>query len=295
MQDTKYKVKIDLNNKNTSHTKIIDLIKCDTEILEFGCSTGYMTKELAKKRCNVIGVEFNKLAAEKAQNYCKKIIIGNIEALDYKNELKNSKFDYIIFADILEHLKNPKSVLIKVKQFLKKGGKLIISVPNIAHSSIRLELLTGDFEYEELGILDETHLKYFTKKSIIRLLDSCGYYIIRLDSVSLGLTIETIKKLLKKINIICTPDILNVFNQPEAIAYQYVIASSLIKPIDYSIDNLLLKPLKAMDHTNLEIKKLQNIIKTSEANMKKIYNSRGWRIISFLHNIRTKIPLLKDL
>lgn len=292
MSDIKYNVLIDLNNKNTSHTKIINLINNYSSILEFGCSTGYMSKELLKKGCKITGVEINKTAAQLAKKYCDEIIIGDIETIDYKKELKDSKFDYIVFADVLEHLKNPKTVLIKIKQFLKKDGELILSVPNIAHASIRLELLTGDLEYEELGILDETHLKYFTKKSIVRLLESCGYYVNKIDAVSKGLSQQTIKKFLSKIHVTCNDDLLKLFNSPDALAYQYIIVS---KTKRYSLKYKEAKPLKILNDTDTVIQQLQQKFLQSQNELNKIQNSRGWKILSFLHSIRLKIPIFKSI
>jgi 2-polyprenyl-3-methyl-5-hydroxy-6-metoxy-1,4-benzoquinol methylase len=84
-------------------------------------------------------------------------------------------FDYIIFGDVLEHLNAPDKVLIKIREYMKKNSKLIISVSNIMHISVLLPLLRGEFHYEEAGILDKTHIKFFTLKSIISMLVQCGY------------------------------------------------------------------------------------------------------------------------
>ena len=87
------------------------------------------------------------------------------------NELDNyiSYFDYIIVADVLEHLINPLPVLNKLKNYLNKSGKIIISLPNISHCSIKLSLLNGTFNYYECGILDETHLRFFDIHNAIKL------------------------------------------------------------------------------------------------------------------------------
>lgn len=285
---TKYDLLVDLENKNSPLTKIANLVGQNKEVLEFGCSTGYLSQVLKEKGCQVTGIEINEKAAQIARQHCPKVIIGDIERLDYQKELGKERFDIMIFADVLEHLRNPRSVLIKVKKFLKSDGKLLISIPNIAHASVRLELLTGDFEYEDLGILDNTHLKYFTKKSILRLLDSCGYYIEDIDAVSKGLSKQTIQKFLTKINLEREENLVKVLNQPEALAYQYVVVASLEKPANYSMIGVLSKPIKAKNDTELQIRKLKEEIQ-------RIYNSRGWKIISFLNRTRKSIPFLKKL
>ena len=78
-------------------------------------------------------------------------------------------------GDVLEHLLEPAKVLMNIKQYLKNTAKLLISIPNIMHISVLIPLLKGEFQYRESGILDETHVKFFTLKSIAELLNSCGY------------------------------------------------------------------------------------------------------------------------
>lgn len=283
-----YHTKINLQDTNNPHTKIINLIEKNKSVLEFGCSTGYMSRVLKQNGCRIIGIEIDQKAAKIAGKYCNKIIVGDIEKINYDKNLGNASFDKIIFADTLEHLKHPEKALVKIRKFLKEDGKLIISVPNVAHASVRLELLTGEFEYEKTGILDESHLRFFTKKSIVRLLDSCGYYIEHIDTVSKGLTKKTIQKFLSKINIYASDKLIKLFNHPESLAYQYIVVASIKKPINYSAIGITSMPIKAINDSERKIIEVQE-------NMQRIFNSRGWKILSFIHNIRIKIPFLKSL
>lgn len=86
----------------------------------------------------------------------------------------NESFDYIILADIVEHLRNPWAFLKKMRSFLKEDGKIIVSVPNVCHVSNLWGMLHGDWEYGEAGILDSTHLRFFTKKSFTGCLEEAG-------------------------------------------------------------------------------------------------------------------------
>ena len=86
-----------------------------------------------------------------------------------------SEYDFIIFADVLEHLPEPSKVLRRCVASLKPDGKVIISVPNVANIVVRLSLLLGRFEYRDRGILDRTHLRFFTRKTLTRLLDESGF------------------------------------------------------------------------------------------------------------------------
>lgn len=100
------------------------------------------------------------------------IIQGNIEGMDLPYE--KEAFDYIILGDVLEHLYHPEEVLVRLSKYLKKDGRFICSIPNIMHTSVMIPLLKGKFEYAESGILDKTHIRFFTLESIVKMLDCCG-------------------------------------------------------------------------------------------------------------------------
>lgn len=89
----------------------------------------------------------------------------------------NLKFDYIIFGDVLEHLKYPYSLLEKFKNYLSEKGKFIISLPNVAHACVKSNLLIDNFNYTKYGILDDTHLRFFTYKTIAKEFANINLYI----------------------------------------------------------------------------------------------------------------------
>lgn len=157
-----------------SQKKILELAK-GGDILEIGASSGYMTKIFSENN-NVDVVEIDKLASEKAALFAKEVYIGSIEDEKIKNKLIK-KYDYIICADVLEHLVNPDVVLRFLKTKLKKGGVVLISIPNIACWNMRLDLLRGRFDYQESGLLDKTHLRFYTYNIFLKLVENCGYKI----------------------------------------------------------------------------------------------------------------------
>jgi len=159
----------------SAHTMLVKFTGKNKKVLEIGCATGYISKKLKENGCYVVGVEINENAAQIAKEICNKVIVGDIETL----ELSHEKFDVILFGDVLEHLKNPKMVLEKVTNNLEKNGEIILSVPNIANWKIRLNLLFGKFNYTKTGILDETHLRFFTYKTIKYLLTSVNLKIVK--------------------------------------------------------------------------------------------------------------------
>lgn len=181
----KYNFAIDLNIEY-AHTKLIRLVGTHKKVLEYGCATGYMSKVLKEQfACEVTGIELNREAAEKAKEFCSQVIVGDVENLDLSGLLEPNSFDVIIFADVLEHLSEPWTVLEKVARFLKNNGYVLASIPNIAHASVIVELLNGKFDYKPLGLLDDTHLRFFTKESICRLFEKCGYVIGLIDRVTI--------------------------------------------------------------------------------------------------------------
>lgn len=110
-----------------------------------------------------------------------KFIFGNIEELEL-HEYENY-FDIILLPDVLEHLIEPKGVLNKLKKYLKKDGTMIVSMPNIRHySALKQIFLKGDFRYEESGIFDYTHMRFYCKKNIQELLQSSGYKVVKQES-----------------------------------------------------------------------------------------------------------------
>ncbi len=153
------------NHTYETHRIIYNLIEPNSLILDLGCATGYFGQELKKKVCQTTGVEQDLSAVKIAKKYLQQVIIADLEE---PNGLKfpKQKFDYILMMDVLEHLRNRNELLSKVGRWLKRGGKLIISTPNIAHISIRLKLLFGDFTYTETGILDRTHVHFYTKNTL---------------------------------------------------------------------------------------------------------------------------------
>ena len=163
-----YNIELDLSTRN-SLSILISRIKPNSLILEFGPANGRMTKYLKEElNCKVYCVEIDEKAAEDASEYAEKIIIGSAEDYLWLKEFSNLKFDYIIYADVLEHLYSPEKVLNKSIKLLDEQGSILISVPNIAHNSIIMNLLIDDFTYSKEGLLDNTHIRFFTKNTLER-------------------------------------------------------------------------------------------------------------------------------
>lgn len=167
---------------NTSHGKIVDRVADGSKVLEFGCATGYMSKFLKEqKHCRVYGAEISREALTEASQYLEKAICCDAESGEWAEQLQGEQFDYILFADVLEHLRDPKAVLERAVNFLKDDGCVIVSVPNITHSDLILKMLHNHFEYTKTGLLDNTHIHFWGSGDLKPFFESCGFYIAVLD------------------------------------------------------------------------------------------------------------------
>src|SRR5690348_5788497 len=163
---SKYHTELDSNNQNTSHAQILALVGSNKRVLDVGCATGYLARELVARDCTVSGVEYDAGAAAQARDTLERVFVADLETADLVAEFGREQFDVVVFGDVLEHLRDPLTVLQRARPLLARGGFVVISVPNVAHGPVRLALLKGRWEYRSLGLLDDTHLRFFTRASL---------------------------------------------------------------------------------------------------------------------------------
>lgn len=160
--------------KYSSHDWILKMVEREREplsILDVGTASGYLGEVWKKSGHHVTGVEFDPAAVAKAKENYHAFQIADIETYDFPY---HDEFDYIVFADVLEHLRDPAAVLRRCIPGLKESGKIIISLPNVANWVIRLGLLFGRFNYADRGILDRTHLRFFTLRTAGQLMSEAS-------------------------------------------------------------------------------------------------------------------------
>jgi GT2 family glycosyltransferase/2-polyprenyl-3-methyl-5-hydroxy-6-metoxy-1,4-benzoquinol methylase len=174
-------------DENNSIKKQLNFIESNKTIVDFGCATGYMARLMSQRECVVTGVEINEKAAEVARQYCKNVVVADLDIASVLDIFQEQTFDIAVFGDVLEHLRNPWKVLIETKKILSDNGYVVASIPNIAHGAIRLALMEGKFQYQELGILDNTHLRFFTRKTVQELFENAGYLIEKIDTTKVPL------------------------------------------------------------------------------------------------------------
>ena len=167
-----------------SNTQLLILSKVNSNstVLELGPATGYMTRVLREEKdCTIDAVELDKVAGQSAAPYCRRLLYGSIEDTELIQQLVGP-FDYIIAADVLEHLRNPEKTLHLLHPLLNQEGRLIISLPNIAYWKIRLQLLSGHFDYTDSGIMDRTHYRFFTRDTAAKMIESAGFKVLEILS-----------------------------------------------------------------------------------------------------------------
>ncbi len=174
MDGPRYDTDVDLSNRNNSHTLMVELVGGTKRVLDVGCATGYLAEALGERGCTVSGLEFDAEAAEKARPHLERLVMGDIETMDLAEAFGDDRFDVIVFGDVLEHLRDPLAALRKAKPLLADRGSVVASIPNVAHGSVRLALLAGRFDYQDLGLLDSTHVRFFTRSSLEDLFREAG-------------------------------------------------------------------------------------------------------------------------
>ena len=150
-------------------------------VLDVGCDDGFAGRDLLRDGFQVWGIDRNPVTLRKAARYYQQTILADIEN---QLPLPEGPFDVIIFADILEHLTNPARVFTHFAELLAPNGWVIVSVPNVAHWYVRLSLLLGRFEYADRGILDRTHVRFFTLRTARRFLEDAGFSIEQIETTA---------------------------------------------------------------------------------------------------------------
>lgn len=171
---SQYDTTIDPTVSNTSHAQVMSLVGGAHDVLDVGCSTGYLAEALVARGCTVSGIEYDPAAAEKARPHLAHLVVGDLSTLDLAAEFGERTYDAIVCADVLEHVPDPLDVLRRLLTLLRPGGSVVISIPNVAHGSLRLALLQGRWEYTEVGLLDRTHIRFFTRATLLALLADAG-------------------------------------------------------------------------------------------------------------------------
>ena len=166
-----------------THDAALAWIPSGARVLDVGCATGFFARRLAREKgCRVTGIEADERAGREAAGVCERVYVGNLEDGSFLAGIDASG-DVVFLGDILEHLADPRPVLRRAHAWIAPGGCLICSVPNVAYWKIRYELLRGRFDYADLGILDRTHLRFYTRRSLEHLMKETGFHVADMRAV----------------------------------------------------------------------------------------------------------------
>ena len=209
-------------------SKIVEKIPFRSVVLDIGCGTGMMGRFLSENReCVVDGVDIDAEAIAIARSKYRTVGVFNLESDRLLGSFNAETYDCIVMADIIEHLVHPEQLFEDVKKLLKPNGKFLFSIPNITHISAGLELVLGKFGYQNSGLLDATHVRFYSRESFINKLDSCGIYVDEIDTIERDIDNTEFpayenfpKKWIRDL----------VHHRTDALTYQWIISASLYKP-----------------------------------------------------------------
>lgn len=167
------------DSRFSSHDYFLQLTGRSNHVLDVGCGEGYFAKRLAGAGNMIVGVDLLDCPEQRdAFEQYIKADLDNGFSSDALPPLKGTKFDRVLLQDVLEHLRFPRPLLEQCRDLLKPEGLVLVSVPNVANITVRLSLLFGRFRYTQRGILDATHVRFFTRKSARELIEQSGYEIV---------------------------------------------------------------------------------------------------------------------
>ena len=161
-------------NGGSAAARLARLVQPGQKVLELGTGPGTVTRILHSKACKVTGVEMDPETLAMCQPFCEKTLQANLEDPHWYESLQNEKFDVVLCADVLEHLRDPRPLLSLLPSFLNDQGFVLMSLPNASHLTVVASLLAGRFPYQSKGLLDNTHLRFFGREDIDALLRECG-------------------------------------------------------------------------------------------------------------------------
>jgi|GEM_PF-1325890 len=169
-----------LKDEASPLNRITEIVQANSKILDVGAGNGLLAQVLSKKFNDIVidGIEPDEYAAKLAKKYYRKFYTGYIQ--DFLDSIAGENYDYIVFADVLEHMEDPLNFLKNLLEVISERTEIIVSLPNVAYGAVRLALLNGNFDYVNSGILEKTHLRFFTLKTVKELFSKTGLNIKKL-------------------------------------------------------------------------------------------------------------------
>lgn len=218
-----YEYQFDVESEGIA-SRVVRLAGMDKRVLELGCYSGHMSKILVDRGCEVVGLEMDAEAAAVARKVCTQVYEVDLDDDEWVALLKDQpKFDVVIAADVLEHLRDPGKCLSRVRTLMAENATLIVSTPNIAHGGVIASLMQGSFQYRDTGLLDRTHVHFFTEQSLRDILKEQGFVVGHFDSVEAGPDHPEFSEYWDQL----TPELRDTITRmPNAMAFQFVVSAT---------------------------------------------------------------------
>ena len=206
-----------------SRTLALAGIAKGSRVLDIGVGNGEVARTLNAMGCRAWGVEYDHAIAAVASDAYEELVVADVETLDFKNAFPDTRFDVVLLLDVLEHLVNPRDVLRRVPELLTEDGYVCISLPNVTHAALKLQLLGGHFSYTDEGLLDKTHLRFFDIEHVHSLVEEAGLVVLDLDRV-----IRQVDETEVIVDLDAIPDeiLKTALAHPESLTFQFVLTAA---------------------------------------------------------------------
>ena len=210
-------------DERTSLSVLAQWVPQGATVLDLGCGSGALGQYLAQHRaCTTDGITWSEAEAAHARPHYRRVEVADLETADLHTLLAGQRYDRIVCADVLEHLRQPERILDTCRALLAPDGQLLISVPNAAYCGLVADLLHGEFRYRNEGLLDRTHLRFFTRSSLTRFLHEQQWAINALDTIQCEWQESEFQVTLDSIPPAVTRYLLA---QQDALTYQFIAAA----------------------------------------------------------------------
>ena len=211
-------------NERTSLSVLAGLIRPGSSVLDLGLGSGALGRHLVQRGDPAPdGLTYNPAEADLARPSYRHLEVADLEDADLAALFGERRYDYIVCADVLEHLRNPKQVLDACLNLLTPTGQLLISVPNVAYVGLLGELMRGDFQYRTEGLLDNTHLRFFTRRSLLRFLQDNGWHVNALETIERDLPDSEFTSDFVQLPPAVSRHLLGL---PDALTYQFIACAA---------------------------------------------------------------------
>ena len=265
--ESSYSVDVDPGRVNNSHSFVVQLVGTGKSVLELGAASGHVTRVLVDRGNSVTAVESDAACSDSLASIATEVLITDLDWLSLADDLRGRTFDVIVAGDVLEHTKRPELVLAQLHLLLAPGGYVVVSLPHLAHGDVRLALLSGQFPYSDHGLLDKTHLKFFTRSTILELFSSTGYKVDELYGTTTPLGTTELKIDLTRFS----SEILRaVHESPDSDVYQFVVKATAVETPNQSLLDEIVPVNHDTSRTELlaELSALNNILHATRNELK---------------------------